>query len=480
MDRAIASRYQVLRELGRGAMGVVYSVRHVHTGAHLALKVLSGRTALEPAALTRFRREMRAPAEIRSENVVQVTDADVAPELGGAAFLVMELVDGCDLERLVLERGVLEPREVCWILAQAGRALDKAHAAGIVHRDLKPQNIFLHRRPESGVMVKIGDFGIAKLTAPTKRGAVDQTLTPAGALVGTPQYMSPEQALGQANLVDPPTDVWAFGLIAYRLLAGAPFWKARTLVELVHEMIDAKLVPPSAKSARLPRSFDVWFARSCDRDLSRRWASHAEQTAALARALGLDPSEIGPGSAAPTTLVDVSLWSSLALATTQVASGSDSVRGVQTSDLAATLERPAQGQAGPEPRRAGYFSVASRSRKQLVTVAAAGFVLLATLVVAASALVLHDRHGGETTVATGWSPLVKLPAASMLPATSERPADPGDDAGASGASASSPEPDAAASMRTPAASVTPARSSGPGSKQVPPTKTTAPYSPDLP
>jgi serine/threonine-protein kinase len=124
-------------------MGVVYRVRHVHTGEALALKGLHGQVLRDASAVERFRREARVPARIGSEHVARVTDADTAPELGDAPFYVMELLEGTDLERLVNDRGPLPQPFAVELLRQAARALDKAHAMGIVHRDLKPENLFL-------------------------------------------------------------------------------------------------------------------------------------------------------------------------------------------------------------------------------------------------------------------------------------------------------------------------------------------------
>ena len=166
MIELVASRYRVLRELGRGGMGVVYVVEHVHTGEQLALKLLHGHGASDPDATARFRREARVGAQIRSEHVVRVTDADVAPELHGAPFFVMELLDGVDLEKLVGKVGPLRPDVVVALLAQVAKALDKAHALGIVHRDLKPENIFIHRRQDEPPIVKVLDFGISKFLRP--------------------------------------------------------------------------------------------------------------------------------------------------------------------------------------------------------------------------------------------------------------------------------------------------------------------------
>ena len=293
----IASRYRILRELGRGGMGVVYLVEHVHTGDHLALKLLLTQTHATPEIIERFKREARAPARIKSEHVVRVTDADVAPELGGAPFLVMELLDGEDLEKLVQRDGALPPATVVRMLSQASIALEKAHAIGITHRDLKPENIYLHRRENGETIIKLLDFGISKLTGDGNEIA-QAGLTKTGAMMGTPLYMSPEQALGRTTL-GPPTDLWALGLIAYRLLTGDVYWKADTLAHLMVRIISEPMPPPTQIApVVLPAAFDAWFARSCARDPAERWPGARAQVEALAWALGvpLDARTSSPSS----------------------------------------------------------------------------------------------------------------------------------------------------------------------------------------
>ncbi|AUX43679.1 uncharacterized protein SOCE26_051310 [Sorangium cellulosum] len=285
----IGFRYRILRELGRGGMGVVYLVEHTHTGDQLALKVLLAHSGANPETVERFKREARAPARIRSEHIVKVTDSDVAPELGGAPFLVMELLNGQDLEKLLKVRQRLEPIEVITILMQVARALDKAHGMGIVHRDLKPDNIFLHEKEDGSTIVKILDFGISKLGGEGLGGIEQAGLTQQGSLIGTPLYMSPEQARGDAANVSPACDVWAIGLIAFRLLTGRHFWTARTLAELIVQIMNEPITSASLRfPGVLPPAFDPWFARSCDRNPTSRWASIGEQAQALGVALGID------------------------------------------------------------------------------------------------------------------------------------------------------------------------------------------------
>jgi serine/threonine-protein kinase len=283
--KEIASRYRILRELGRGGMGVVYVAEHLHTGEHLALKVLNRSGAAEPEVIARFKREARVGAQIKSEHVVRVTDADVAPELDGAPFLVMELLDGSDLEKLVEKCGPLRSDVVLSILGQVGRALDKAHQLGIVHRDLKPENIFLHRREDDTVIAKVLDFGISKFLQPETIDQSSLGATRDGALMGTPYYMSPEQARGEVRAIGPATDVWAVGLVALRLLTGESYWTAKSNAELMVQLLVGPMANPSERWPFLGKKFDAWFARSCDRDASKRWSTIAEQVERLSASL---------------------------------------------------------------------------------------------------------------------------------------------------------------------------------------------------
>jgi serine/threonine-protein kinase len=281
----IGSRYRILRELGRGGMGVVYLVEHLHTGERLALKVLQGAAATDAGAIARFKREARVGAQLKSDHVVRITDADVAPELGGAPFFVMELLEGLDLEQLVERVGALAPDVVIAVLSQIAGPLDKAHASGIVHRDLKPENVFLHRREDGTLIAKILDFGISKFLSPDPSSSATLGKTADGTLMGTPHYMAPEQARGLVQSIGPATDMWAMGLIAQRLLTGGIYWTAQTQADLLIEILAAPMPAPSLRWPFVGQRFDAWFARSCHRDPSQRWRTISEQVAALAEAL---------------------------------------------------------------------------------------------------------------------------------------------------------------------------------------------------
>jgi serine/threonine-protein kinase len=287
----VAGRYRIERALGEGGMATVYAVRHVHTGEQLAMKLLRSGAIGEPRAVELFRREMRAPAQIGSEHVVRVTDADVADELGNTPFLVMEFLRGRDLERELASRGKLPADEALLYLTQAARALDKAHKMGIVHRDLKPENLFLSRREDGSPWLKILDFGIAKIdpSSVTDLGAIATTAT--GEVFGTPLYMAPEQARGQNDKVGPWSDIWAIGVIAHKLLTGRDAWTPKSMAHLVSLVAYEPIAPPSSRGVALGPAFDEWFLRCCARDPDGRFASAGEAVDALAEALQVSPAD---------------------------------------------------------------------------------------------------------------------------------------------------------------------------------------------
>lgn len=311
----------MIEEIGRGGMGAVYLVKHLNTGDYLALKLLHADVVGHTESVDRFKREMRLPAKIRSDHVVKITDADTAPELDGAHFLVMELLNGCDLGRVLAQRGARSKEEVLWVLSQIAKALDKAHSLGIVHRDLKPENLFIHHREDESAIVKILDFGIAKLTEnirrTTMRGADEMKQT---AAVGTPMYMSPEQAQGQTPGAPPigaGADIWAIGMMVFELLAAETYWHAGTVMELMGQLMFAELQPPSLRSAALPKNFDAWFGKSCNRDPAKRWNSTSEQLNFLVSALGAT----GVPSQPPKSLVRAAIELTLASVTATATAG---------------------------------------------------------------------------------------------------------------------------------------------------------------
>ncbi|NUP10505.1 MAG: serine/threonine protein kinase [Polyangiaceae bacterium] len=299
----VIGHYRVVRRLGIGGMGEVYLVQHTGTDEMFAMKVLLSQTISDTTALERFRREARTPARIESEHVVKVTHVDVAPELKGSPYLVMEYLRGEDLDRHVERHGRMQAREVVSFLQQIARALDKAHAKGIVHRDLKPENVFITRREDGTAHLKILDFGIAKFTS----GAGDmisKTATSPGQIYGTPLYMAPEQAKGESKKICPQTDIWALGLITNRMLSGRDYWDAETLTALIAQVVYEPMQKPSEKSKDFAfgDKYDAWFLRCCDRDPDARFGTAGEAVFRLGQALGVIDAD-APFSGQPSSLV---------------------------------------------------------------------------------------------------------------------------------------------------------------------------------
>jgi serine/threonine protein kinase len=223
----IAGKYELKRLIGAGAMGSVYEGVHLDLGKRVAIKLLRPEFCASPEAVARFRREARAASAIESEHVAQIFDFGRDDALG--LYMVIEYLEGEDLEaRFARERtiDVLETATIGWQLA---RGLARAHAVGVIHRDLKPANLFLTKRDDRSPLAKILDFGISKLEAgkwagssgTCADGGAEPTLTEHGTTLGTPQYMSPEQCAGKAE-IDGRTDVWSLCAVLYEALAGEP------------------------------------------------------------------------------------------------------------------------------------------------------------------------------------------------------------------------------------------------------------------
>ncbi len=278
----IDREYKVERLLSQGGMGAVYVVEHVTTGKRRALKVMLSHLVRDQGSRDRFEREARIGARIESDNVVEVVDAGV-DEATGLPFLVMELLDGVDLDHVIENQKVIPPKGVADIVEQLCDALGRGHAIGVVHSDLKPENVFLEKPKRRGVAftIKVMDFGIAKLLSDEVREA--RVTTP----MGSPLWMAPEQTQRGAAIV-PATDVWALGLLVYRMLTGVSYWRGANAPDgkvsvgtLVLEVVVQPLNPASLRAqemgvaALLPAGFDEWFARCVVREQDQRFANAA-------------------------------------------------------------------------------------------------------------------------------------------------------------------------------------------------------------
>ncbi|MEM6995689.1 MAG: serine/threonine-protein kinase [Myxococcota bacterium] len=272
----LAERYALRRPIGRGGMGAVWEAEHTTLGTPVAVKLMRPEIAATERGRARFLREARAAASLRSPTVVQILDYGVHEEI---PYLAMELLEGESLRERLVRKGTLTPGEATAILGPVCRALTRAHAAGIVHRDLKPDNIFIVADGE-GEHVKVLDFGIAK--------AADDGLdvqTKSGAMMGTPYYMSPEQARNASD-AEPRSDLWSVAVIAYECLVGRRPFDADSLPALSVQILVGEIPRPS-QHASVPAPFDAWFLRATSRDLEGRFATARALSSALADALGV-------------------------------------------------------------------------------------------------------------------------------------------------------------------------------------------------
>ncbi|MGH7656742.1 MAG: serine/threonine protein kinase, partial [Gemmatimonadales bacterium] len=257
VDQVIADRYHIRGRLGEGGMGIVYLAEHVRMSRPCAIKVLSSTLTADAEAITRFNREAANASRINHPNVCAVYDFGETPD--GIIYLAMEFVDGETLTTL-LERGQLPLEETAEILSQCAAGLHAAHELGIVHRDLKPDNIMLVEQ-QGRRQVKVVDFGIAKAGAEKA-----QQVTRTGLVVGTPEYMSPEQVSG--DTLDARSDIYALALICYRMLTGAtPFQSENQQEALTRRLTDP---PAPIALARPDLAFPPGLQEVLDRGLARR------------------------------------------------------------------------------------------------------------------------------------------------------------------------------------------------------------------
>ena len=270
-SQGLQARYRLKRQLNRGGMGSVWEAEHVLLGSSVAVKLMNTEIAADPEAVSRFLREAQAAAALRSPHVVQILDYGIDGEV---PFIVMELLEGESLAAR-LSRGPLPAQQAASLLTDVARALSKAHDAGIVHRDLKPENVFIIRNDDQE-LAKVLDFGIAKTTRSLtdSLAAEPGAESESGALLGTPNYMSPEQALGSKEL-DYRTDIWSFGVMAFECLTAHRPFKADTVGKLLVAVCTEALPVPSSVAA-VPSGFDDWFAKACARSATDRFQSARE------------------------------------------------------------------------------------------------------------------------------------------------------------------------------------------------------------
>lgn len=272
--------YELLAEIGRGGMGVVYKARQVSLNRVVALKMMLGGQFAAMSATRRFRTEAQAVAKLNHPGIVTVYEVG---ERDGQSFFSMGFVDGSNLATR-LQSGPLPPQEAARVVQAVADAIQHAHEQGVIHRDLKPQNILLDENGQP----KVTDFGLAKLA----RGSSE--LTETGQVLGTPAYMPPEQAAGQRRQIGPASDVYALGAILYALLTGRAPFQAASILEMLKQVLEEEPVPAQILNPSVPRELEAICGKCLQKDPNRRYSSARSLADELGRFLAGEPIQTQP------------------------------------------------------------------------------------------------------------------------------------------------------------------------------------------
>jgi len=382
----IADRYHVLRKLGEGGMGQVYLAEHVKMGRKSALKVMNPAMVKDADAISRFNREASNASRINHPHVAAIYDFGETSD--GIIYLAMEFVDGPPLTKLIEAEGPLPPARAASIVRQAADALSVAHEMGIVHRDLKPDNIMIARARDGGDDVKVVDFGIAKAA-----DNIAQKVTKTGLVVGTPEYMSPEQLAG--DKLDGRSDIYALALVAFNILTGKLPFPAETVQEsMIMRLTEsprklAEMRPDVAWSSEVQACLD----KALERDVSARYQSATDFGRGLSRTL--------EQMAAPAS------GTAVRPSTARADAGSESRGSLPLTRVA--LERPASDQpvaASAAALGEPTVGIPVRRRSRAVAVGAGGVILIAAL---ASAAMVYRRDSDKVSTRDSVTPVGSTP-----------------------------------------------------------------------
>jgi len=270
--------YRIVRGIGEGGMGEVYEAAHARLAGRYAIKLLQKDVAGDPGLMARFQREAQVTSSLRHPNIVQVVDFRKMPE--GTSYIVMEYLDGVDLAAEIRAKGPLPLERVRELVEQIATGLAAAHEQGIVHRDLKPANLFLLVLPGSRrELVKIVDFGISKVRA------ADTQLTRTATVMGTPQYMAPEQALGESDRIDARSDQFALATIAYEMLAGRCAFVGDTIPTILYQLVHVEPAPLTVNGRAAHPAVEAVIRRGLAKQPEARFPSVIEFAQAFAAAV---------------------------------------------------------------------------------------------------------------------------------------------------------------------------------------------------
>jgi serine/threonine protein kinase len=431
IGHTLDEKYRLEERLGIGGMGTVYRARHLLIDRPVAVKVLNPRFVEDEAARTRFRREARAAGRLQHTNAVTVTDFGQSSD--GYVYIVMELLEGRTLRDVLAKEAPLDFARSVSLMLQVSAAVAAAHEAGIIHRDLKPANIFIVQRAEVPAVVKVLDFGIAKLAAESLDEDDPKTLTQVGAMIGTPRYMSPEQCDG-ADLT-PAADVYSLGVILYEMLTGTvPFSGSTPLAIAMKHTSEAPRAPHEFVST-IPPALEQVVLHALEKnpyDRPANAAAFGQELFTTAERLGLEHAAItsspniealrrvGTESPSGRLVIDISRLRETRAASadfTEVTVISPAVTTVNSANGPLTITSQTAATRS-FPRLSVSLVGSSRYKKQLMIVAA---VVAAILLVGAT-LAIRSRNATSATavVAASPSPTVE-PSPSPSPTATASP-----------------------------------------------------------
>ena len=425
LGHTLDNKYRLDAQLGVGGMGTVYRARHLLIDRPVAVKVLNPRFVEDEAARTRFQREARAAGRLQHTNAVTVTDFGQTSD--GYVYIVMELLEGRTLRDILAKEAPLEAARSVSLMLQVSDAVAAAHEAGIIHRDLKPANIFIVQRAEVPSLVKVLDFGIAKLAAESLEEDEVKALTQVGAMIGTPRYMSPEQCNG-AELT-PAADVYSLGVILYEMLTGTVPFSGSTPLAIAMKHTSELPRRPREFVASIPAALEDVVLHALEKRPQDRPANAAEfrqELLTTAERLGLEHASItsspniealrsvGKESPSGRLVIDISKLRESRAAS----SDATEVTVVSPSVMAAAgvVDSPAQSNNRSFSRLSVSF--ANRSTKQLMMIAVAVAVVL---VLAFAIIAVRSRRSAPEAAAVASPSVTPTPEPSPSPVASPSP-----------------------------------------------------------
>jgi serine/threonine-protein kinase len=434
VGRTLDDRYHLEARLGIGGMGTVYRARHLLIDRPVAVKVLNKRFVEDEAARNRFRREARATGRLQHANAVTVTDFGESPD--GYVYLVMELLEGRTLRDVLAKEAPLDAARSVSLMLQISAAVAAAHEAGIIHRDLKPANILIVQRAEVPAVVKVLDFGIAKLAAESLDEDDPMTLTQVGAMIGTPRYMSPEQCDGVE--LTPAADVYSLGVILYEMLAGVVPFSGSTPLAIAMKHTSELPRPPREFVSSIPPALEEIVLHTLEKKPQDRPANAGEfrkELLATAERLGFEHAavtsspdlkalrDVGTESPSGRLVIDISRLRENRAATSNM--GEITVVGAER--LANGRDGTAQAAAVVTvkqrsfPRVSISVSATQKSRRKQVLVIAAAVAAVLLIAVTLAVKTRDVSPAAVAIVAASPSPTVE-PSPSPSPTASPKPA----------------------------------------------------------